>query len=283
VTVQAGRLDGKTVLMTGVSPNLIGGIAYGLADEGARIFCVDVNPAFATACAKAIRERGGDADSFVADVTDEAAVVAAVEAALARYGKIDVFVHGAAISRPGSLFDMAVAEWRLQIDVILTGAFLFAKHVGKSMVERGIRGSIVNICSTEGHQGNIGNIAYGTAKSGLLNLTRAIAMELAPHGIRANTFTPTGTDAAEGLARAEDWGVPWTRSARSVRKPEFSSGAEGVPLGRQPKPSDYAHGVVFLASDESLMVTGTDLRMDGGVIAKYWRWNPLNASPAERN
>jgi NAD(P)-dependent dehydrogenase (short-subunit alcohol dehydrogenase family) len=283
VTVRAGRLDGKAVLMTGVSPNLIGGIAYGLADEGAQIFCVDVNPAFATACAKAIRDRGGDADAFVADVTDEAAVVAAVEAALARYGKIDVFVHGAAISRPGSLFDMAVAEWRLQIDVVLTGAFLCAKHVGKSMVERGIRGSIINICSTEGHQGNIGNIAYCTAKSGLLNFTRAVAMELAPHGIRANTFTPTGTDATEGLARAEAWGVPWTRSARSAPKPEFSSGAQGVPLGRQPKPSDYAHGVVFLASDESLMVTGTDLRMDGGVIAKYWRWNPLNASPAERN
>ena len=171
---------------------------------------------------------------------------------------------------------MAVEEWRLQLDVILTGAFLFAKHVAKTMIERKIRGSIINICSTEGHQGNAGNIAYGTAKSGLLNLTRAIAMELAPFGIRANTLTPTGTDATEGLARAAAWNVPWTRSARSVPRPEFSTGAQGVPLGRQPAPSDYAHAAVFLASDESMMMTATDLRVDGGVIGRYWRWNPAN-------
>jgi NAD(P)-dependent dehydrogenase (short-subunit alcohol dehydrogenase family) len=274
---KSDRLAGKTVLITGVSPNLIGGMAYGMADAGAQIFCVDVNEAFALACAAAIRERGGDADSFVCDVTDEERVIAAVDAALKRYGKIDVFMHGAAISRPFGLFDMAVDEWRVQLDVILTGAFLFAKHIAKTMIDGKIRGSIINVCSTEGHQGNAGNIAYGTAKSGLLNLTRAIAMELAPFGIRANTLTPTGTDATEGLARAAAWRVPWTRSARSVRRPEFSSGAEGVPLGRQPAPSDYAHAAVFLASDESSMMTGTDLRVDGGVIARYWRWNPENA------
>jgi NAD(P)-dependent dehydrogenase (short-subunit alcohol dehydrogenase family) len=273
---KSDRLAGKTVLITGVSPNLIGGMAYGIADAGAQVFCVDINEAFATACAAAIRDRGGDADSFVCDVTDEARVVATVEAAIERYGKIDVFMHGAAISRPFGLFDMKVDEWRLQLDVILTGAFLFAKHIAKTMIDANIRGSIINVCSTEGHQGNAGNIAYGTAKSGLLNLTRAIAMELAPHGIRANTLTPTGTDATEGLARAAAWNVPWTRSARSVPRPEFSTGAQGVPLGRQPAPSDYAHAAVFLASDESMMMTGTDLRVDGGVIGRYWRWNPSN-------
>jgi NAD(P)-dependent dehydrogenase (short-subunit alcohol dehydrogenase family) len=276
------RLAGKTVLITGVSPNLVGGMAYGMADAGAQVFCVDINPALAGACATAIRERGGDADSFVCDVTDEAQVIAAVDAARKRYGKIDVFMHGAAISRPFGLFDMAVEEWRLQLDVILTGAFLFAKHVAKTMIDAKIRGSIINICSTEGHQGNAGNIAYGTAKSGLLNLTRAIAMELAPYGIRANTLTPTGTDPAEGLARAAAWNVPWTQSARSVPRPEFSTGAEGVPLGRQPAPSDYAHAAVFLASDESTMITATDLRVDGGVIGRYWRWNPANGVTTER-
>jgi len=229
------RLAGKTVLITGVSPNLVGGMAYGMADAGAQIFCVDINPAFANACAAAIRERGGDADSFVCDVTDEAQVIAAVAAARKRYGKIDVFMHGAAISRPFGLFDMAVDEWRLQLDVILTGAFLFARHVAKTMIDAQIRGSIINICSTEGHQGNAGNIAYGTAKSGLLNLTRAIAMELAPYGIRANTLTPTGTDASEGLARAAAWNVPWTRSARSVPRPEFSTGAEAFRSAVSPR------------------------------------------------
>jgi NAD(P)-dependent dehydrogenase (short-subunit alcohol dehydrogenase family) len=271
------RLAGKTVLITGVSPNLIGGIAYGLADAGAKIFCVDINASFAGACAAAIRGRGGDADAFVCDVTDEPAVQRTVAAALARYGHIDVLVNGAAVSRPFGLLEMQLDEWRRQLDIILTGNFLFAKHVAQTMIAAKIAGSIINICSTEGHQGNAGNIAYGTAKSGLLNFTRAIAMELAPFGIRANTLTPTGTDATEGLARAAEWNVTWTRSARAHQRPEFSSGAEGVPLGRQPAPSDYAQAAVFLASDESLMITGTDLRVDGGVISRYWRWNPLNA------
>ncbi len=272
------RLAGKTVLITGVSPNLIGGIAYGLADAGAQLFCVDINESYATACAAAIRKRGGDAEAFTCDVTDEPRVAATIEAALARYGKIDCYVHGAAISRPFGLLDMPVDEWRLQLDVILTGAFLFCKHVGRAMIERKIGGSIIAIDSTEGHQGNAGNIAYCTAKSGLFNFTRAVAMELAPHGIRANTLTPTGTDPTEGLARAQEWEVAWTRSARAIPRPEFSSGAEGIPLGRQPAPSDYAHAAVFLASDESSMVTGTDLRVDGGVVARYWRWNPRNAT-----
>ena len=277
LTNAGGRLAGKTVLITGVSPNLIGGIAYGLADAGAKLFCVDINEAFARACAAAIRGRGGDADAFVCDVTDAPGVERAVAAALARYGRIDVLVNGAAISRPFGLFDMAVEEFRLQIDVILTGSFLFTKHVAQTMIAAKVKGSIINICSTEGHQGNAGNIAYGTAKSGLLNFTRAAAMELAPFGIRANTLTPTGTDATEGLARAAEWNVPWTRSARAQRRPEYSSGAEGVPLGRQPSPSDYAHAAVFLASDESAMITGTDLRVDAGVLSRYWRWNPANA------
>jgi NAD(P)-dependent dehydrogenase (short-subunit alcohol dehydrogenase family) len=274
------RLAGKTILVSGVSPNLIGGMAYGLADAGAQVFCADINEQYATACAAAIRRRGGDADAFVCDVTDESLVEATVAAAIARYGKIDGYLHGTALSRPFGLLDMAVEEWRLQLDIILTGAFLFSKHVAKTMIERKIRGSFIYIDSTEGHQGNAGNIAYCTAKSGLFNFARAVAMELAPHGIRANTLTPTGTDATEGLARAAEWNVPWTRSARSIPRPEFSSGAEGVPLGRQPAPSDYAHAAVFLASDEASMITGTDLRVDGGVIARYWRWNPLNAAPA---
>ena len=277
MTNAGGRLAGKTVLITGVSPNLIGGIAYGLADAGAQVFCVDVREEFAVACAAAIRGRGGDAGAFVCDVTDEAGVKRTVQAALATYGRIDVLVNGAAVSRPFGLLEMELDEWRRQIDIILTGNFLFAKHVAPTMIAAQIKGSIINICSTEGHQGNAGNIAYGTAKSGLLNFTRAIAMELAPFGIRANTLTPTGTDATEGLARAAEWNVTWTRSARAHRRPEFSSGAEGVPLGRQPAPSDYAHAAVFLASDESQMITGTDLRVDGGVVSRYWRWNPLNA------
>jgi NAD(P)-dependent dehydrogenase (short-subunit alcohol dehydrogenase family) len=269
-----GILDGKVALVTGVSPNVTAGVAYGLADAGARTFCVDVREEYALACAEAIRKRGGDADGIVADVTDEAAVKRAVDAAIARYGKIDILLNGAAISRPAGLLDMDLAEYRLQIDVILTGAFLCTKYVAKHMIAEKIKGAVINLGSTEAHQGNPGNIAYGTAKSGMINFTRAAAMELAQHGIRVNMLTPTGTDASEGLARAKEWNVTWGRSTRAARRPNFSSGAEGIPLGRQPLPSDYAAAVVFLASDGAAMVTGSELRVDGGVTGRYWRWNP---------
>jgi 3-oxoacyl-[acyl-carrier protein] reductase len=273
-------LAGKVAIVTGVSPNVTAGVAYGLADAGAQLFCADIREDFARACAAAIVKRGGEADAIVCDVTDEASVVRTVEAAVARFGRVDILVNGAAISRPSGLLDMELAEFRLQVDVILSGAFLFTKHVAKQMIGFGTKGAIVNLGSTEAHQGNPGNIAYGTAKSGLMNLTRGAAMELAPFGIRVNLLTPTGTNASEGLARATEWGVTWRQSARSVRKPNFSSGAEGIPLGRQPVPSDYAAAAVFLASDGAAMVTGTELRVDGGVISRYWRWNPGGDAPA---
>lgn len=278
----ARPLAGKVALITGVSPNVTAGIAYGLGDAGARIFCADIREDYARACAEAIRKRGSDADAIACDVTDEAAVVKTVAAAIVRFGHVDILLNGAAISRPFGLLEMELAEFRTQIDCILTGAFLFTKHVAKAMIAAETSGTIINLGSTEAHQGNPGNIAYGTAKSGLINFTRAAAMELAPFGIRVNMLTPTGTDASEGLARAAEWNVPWQRSARAGRKPNFSSGAEGIPLGRQPLPSDYAGAAVFLAGDGARMVTGTELRVDAGVTSRYWRWNPVPATQVEK-
>lgn len=276
-TEDARTLAGKVAVVTGVSPNVTAGIAYGLSDAGASVFCVDVQKAYAQACAAAIEKRGGKAGAIACDVTDEDQVARAVQAAIAQYGRIDVLLNGAAISRPFGLLEMELSEFRKQIDCILTGAFLFTKHVARSMIDADTKGSILNLGSTEAHQGNPGNIAYGTAKSGLINFTRAAAMELAPFGIRVNLLTPTGTDPSEGRARAAEWNVDWKQSARSARRPDYSSGAEGVPLGRQPVPSDYAAAAVFLASDGSQMVTGTELRIDGGVLSRYWRWNPGSA------
>jgi 3-oxoacyl-[acyl-carrier protein] reductase len=160
------------------------------------------------------------------------------------------------------------------MDVCQTGAFLFTKHVAKAMIEDGRRGSIINIGSTEGHQGNPDNLGYGVAKGSLLHFTRIAAMDLAPYGIRVNSLSPTGTDPAEGLERAAQWGVNWRPALTEAPRRDTSAGDQGIPLGRRPTPQDYANGVVFLASDDSGMVTGIDLRVDGGVISRYWRWNP---------
>jgi NAD(P)-dependent dehydrogenase (short-subunit alcohol dehydrogenase family) len=268
-----GKLDGKVVLLTGSSPNINGGIALGMAAEGAKLVCVDVQPDYAQACAEDIRKRGGQAISAACDVTKEDQVRAAIDGARTEYGGIDVLVNGAVIQIRKGLREMAVEEFRRQIDVILAGCFLFTKHVAELMIEQGRKGCVINIVSTEGHQGNPGNIGYGTAKSGLLNFTRAAAMELAEFGIRVNSLTPTGTDPAEGLARASEWGVHWEQ-AGGVRRAGYAEGDVGVPLGKRPSPRHYAKAAVFLASEDAEMITGLDLRVDGGTIARYWRWNP---------
>lgn len=269
----AQRLEGKVALMVGCSPNINGAIAVGLAREGAKLVCIDINLALATACAREISEGSGQAIAVEANVTDEAQVKAAIARAIETYGGIDILVNGAVLQIRKGLRQLDVSEFRRQMDVILAGTFLFTKHVAEDMIARGRRGSIINILSTEAHQGNPGNIGYGTCKSGLINFTRGTAMELAPFGIRVNTLTPTATHPAEGKARVAAWGVEWQEASPGVRL-GFTTGDKGVPLGERPSPSDYAAGAVFLASDESRMTTGFDLRVDGGTIARYWRWNP---------
>jgi NAD(P)-dependent dehydrogenase (short-subunit alcohol dehydrogenase family) len=162
-----------------------------------------------------------------------------------------------------------VERWNRQFAVNLTGTFLCTKHVARLMVEQRRRGSIVVVVSTAGHQGQAGNIAYSTSKGGLLNFTRAAAMDLARHGIRVNSLTPTATDTDEAAERAVTWGRPRPEAhARGLDFPKM------VPMGRLPSPRHYARAVVFLAGDDAEMITGTDLRVDAGAIAKYWPWIP---------
>lgn len=276
------KLANKVAVVTGCGPNINGGIAYALADEGAKVACVDFRSDYAQACAKAIGERGGTAIAVRCDVTSEDEVLAAIRQTESELGPVDILINGAALQIRKGLLDVSLAEFRKQVDVSQIGSFLFSKHVARAMIDHGIRGSIINIGSTEGHQGNPGNLAYGTAKGALLHFTRIAAMDLAPYGIRVNSLSPTGTDPAEGLARAAEWGVTWQQGLTAPPQSDMSYGDQGVPLGKRPSPRHYARGVVFLASDDAEMVTGTDLRVDGGTVARYWRWSPgTKLSPAE--
>ena len=212
------RLAKRVAIVTETSPNIGGGIAEGLGEEGAIVACVDVAPDNARQCADAITRRGGLALGIACDVTDEREVEA---------------------------------------------------MVARLMVEQKRRGSIVVVVSTAGHQGQAGNIAYSTSKSGLLNFPRAAAMDLARHGIRVNSLTPTATDPEEAADRAVAWGRPRPEPrARGLDFPKM------VPMGKLPSPRHYARAVAFLTSDDAEMITGTDLRVDAGAIAKYWPWIP---------
>jgi len=263
------KLAGKVAIVTGTSPNIGGGIAQGLADEGAAVGCVDLVPENALQCADWIKSRGGDALGLPCDVTDETQVAAMVARVRETYRGVDILVNNAGILGGLSVLDMPLERWARQIGVNLTGTFLCTKHVGRLMVEQGRRGSIIVIVSTAGHQGQAGNIAYCTSKSGLLNFTRAAAMDLARHGIRVNSLTPTATDVEEGIERGVAWGRP--RPEQRARLLDF---AKMVPMQTLPSPRHYARAAVFLASDDAEMITGFDLRVDAGAIAKYWPWVP---------
>ena len=263
------RLAGKVAIVTGTSPNIGGGIAEGLADEGAKIVCVDMVADNARQCADWIKGRGGEALGLTCDLTDEAQVQAMVARVREAWGGVDVLVNNAGILGGLGVLEMPLERWNRQLAVNLTGTFLCTQHVARLMVEQGRRGSIIVIVSTAGHQGQAGNIGYCTSKSGLLNFTRAAAMDLARHGIRVNSLTPTATDVEEAAERAVAWGRP--RPDQRGRLLDFQ---KMVPTGRLPSPRHYARAAAFLASDEAEMITGFDLRVDAGAIAKYWPWIP---------
>jgi NAD(P)-dependent dehydrogenase (short-subunit alcohol dehydrogenase family) len=261
------RLDGRSAVVTGTSPNIGAGIALALAEAGAAVTCLDLNGDVAALCAKEITAAGGGALGIGCDVTDETQVAHAIQAAAHEFGVVDILVNCAAFFNRKGVRDMPVEEWRRQVDVILTGTFLCTQAVVTALARAGKPGSIVNIVSTAGHQGEPNNVGYATAKGGLLNFTRSVAMEVAHLGIRVNSVTPTATDPTEGEARANRWGLP--RSTVDVSE-LMAAIASKAPLQKLPRPWHYGRSVVFLCSDDAEMITGIDLRVDAGAVANYW-------------
>ena len=246
------KLKGKTALVTGAGPNIGQEICRVLAAEGAAVACNDVDAARAKASAERIAQEGGSAVAVPADITDRGQVEAMVEEVVRRCGGIDVLVNNAAITVPKGLLQISVEEWQRNIDIILTGTFLCSRSVAEVMVKQGRGGAIVNVASTSGHRGRANALAYCTAKGGILNMTRAMAMDLAPHRIRVNSVSPTKTGVSVGGLEAEG-----------------ERNFDEIPWGRLGRPRDQALAVLYLASDDAEFVTGIDLRVDGGALATW--------------
>jgi NAD(P)-dependent dehydrogenase (short-subunit alcohol dehydrogenase family) len=268
-------LSGKVALITGTSPNIGGVLASGLSAAGAIVACNDIDPGVANDRVSRIEAAGGTAVAVPFDVTDETAVNEAVDSLIERFGHIDVLVNNAVTFDMAGVLDMPIERFRRQVDIIVGGSFLVTQAVGRSMVAGSVRGSIINILSTAAWQGQAGNVGYCTAKSGMINFTRSVAMELAPHGIRVNGLTPTATipddpQMAEKFERL-------IAAAAAAGAVDFS----GLnPWERLPTPADYVAPLVFLASDDSMMMTGSDLKVDGGALSKYWPQIPRRADGA---
>jgi NAD(P)-dependent dehydrogenase (short-subunit alcohol dehydrogenase family) len=272
-----GRLAGKVAVVTGTSRNIGGVVASGFAAAGARVACNDIRAERAEERADAIRAAGGEAIAVPGDVTDPVQMAAAIGSVLDVWGTIDVLLSNAVRFDARGLLTMPLEDYRRQLDVVLGGAFVTAQLVARSMIERGVRGSIITVLSTAAWQGQAGNIGYCTAKSGLINFTRSAAMELAPYGIRVNSFTPTAT-MPDDPQLAAGFGA----AAEQMAITGAMDFAGQNPWPRLPTPSDYVAPLVFLASDDSALMTGTNLTVDGGALAKYWPQPPARLATAEK-
>jgi NAD(P)-dependent dehydrogenase (short-subunit alcohol dehydrogenase family) len=213
---------------------------------------MDLNMDFAEAAAKSIKEAGGKAIAVAADITSPDEVAKAVQETVSRFGGIHILVNDAAITDRGSFLESKLEEWRRVIDVILTGTYIVSQNVAHQMVAQDEDGAIVNIISTSGHAGETGRVAYGTAKAGLLNFTRTLAVQLAPK-IRVNSVTPTQTGTGVGNPGG--------------RPRDDSTPPQSIPRGRWGRPRDQAQAVLFLVSPNADFITGVDLRVDGGNLA----------------
>jgi len=281
-------LEGKVALVTGAGPNIGSGIALALSRYGAKVACNDVREEAAAACARRIERHGGEAVVSVGDVTDEGDVERCVAEVLERFGRIDILVNNAALLGGRGVLEESLDGFKRAVEVAAVGNFLNTKHVAISMIERGIKGSIVSILSSNAWQGAPGFIAYAFHKGGLANFVRAAAMDLAPYGIRVNSFSPTAPepDNPELLAEWERTGRPGRPEPPADRpawwRPVGTFDVRGnIPMGAASTPTDIGHTVAWMCSDLARLITGSDFVVDGGARAKYWGYTPPpdNAGP----
>jgi NAD(P)-dependent dehydrogenase (short-subunit alcohol dehydrogenase family) len=251
-----GRLDGKVALITGAGSGMGREACAVFAAEGARIAAVDVDRAGLGATAAAVRDDGGDIATFVADVADEGRVREAVAGAVARFGGLHVLYNNAGVlwrDRDLGVLDTDEAVWDRVMAINLKGIVWVCKHGVPELIRAG-GGSIVNVGSLSALLGDtVPQDAYSASKGAVISLTRSLAVQFAPHGVRANCIHPGFIDTPLQTVRTSD--PAWVEGARSA-----------IPLGRLGTPRDVVNAALFLASDESSYITGTELVVDGGTM-----------------
>ncbi len=255
MTDPAFTLEKKIAIVVGAANGIGRATALAFAAAGARVACADIEEPGAKATAAEIEQGGGQALPVALDVTDGASCRAAVAATTARFGGLDVLLYGAADSDlPATVVEMDEAVWDRAVRINLTGAFLMVRAAIPAMVPRG-GGSIILIASQLGRVASPGRAVYCSTKGALIQLARVLAADHAAQRIRANTLSPGAVATRRMLRRYKDMD-----EARRVMGPKHL-------LNRLGEPDEIARAAVYLASDASAFMTGSDLLIDGGYTA----------------
>jgi NAD(P)-dependent dehydrogenase (short-subunit alcohol dehydrogenase family) len=266
-----GRLDGKVAVITGAASGIGAGTVRMFVDHGAKVIVADLQEA----AGRALVAELGDSTRFsLCDVTRERDVAAAVDMAVAEFGRLDIMFNNAGIiGAVGRISEMPVEAWDNTINILLRGVFLGVKHAARVMMPQG-SGVIINTSSTAGIVGGLGPHAYTAAKHGVIGLTKSAANELAPFAIRVNAISPGNTVTA--MTASIRGGSPDDLEATNERIAAMS------PLGYAGLPEDIAAAALYLASDDARCVTGHTLVVDCGQTTSGMTPNKIHTGSSKQ-
>ncbi|MFF8846300.1 SDR family oxidoreductase [Streptomyces sp. NPDC015127] len=252
MTRQSGRFTDRTYIVTGGGSGIGRAIALALSGEGARVAVAGRTPERLDETVALIEKAGGEALAVPTDIRDPEAVDALVTATAERFGRLDGLVNNAAGNFVVPGIDLSPGGWRAVVDIVLNGSYYCTRAVARRLREQGTGGSVLSVIATYAWHGHPGTVHSAAAKAGVLAMTRTLAVELAPLGIRLNCIAPGPTE-TEG-AGAALWATPQAREDVLAT----------VPAGRFADPAEIADASLFLLSDGASYVTGECLTVDGG-------------------